>query len=138
MITTPITAAIKAFKLSNFKKIAVLTPYPKDVNIKVYDYLIKQGLDIKSFSSFNLNYDSEIAKVTQDSLIQTISSIDLKEVDCLFVSCTALKIIDLIEDLEENLNTNIISSNQAIIWDSLRLSNTNNKIGGYGKLFKLH
>ena len=85
-----------------------------------------------------MNYDSEIAKVTPDSLIQTISSIDLSEIDCLFVSCTALKILDLIEDLEENLKTNIISSNQAIIWDSLRLSKTNNKIDGFGKLFKLH
>ncbi|GIR66717.1 MAG: hypothetical protein CM15mP70_18240 [Pelagibacteraceae bacterium] len=56
---------------------------------------------------------------------------------CLFL-CTALKILDLIEDLEENLKTNIISSNQAIIWDSLRLSKTNNKIDGFGKLFKLH
>ena len=120
------------------KKIAVLTPYPKDVNVKVYKYLIDSGFEIKSFNSFNLNYDSEIAKVTPDSLIQTISSIDLSEIDCLFVSCTALKILDLIEDLEENLKTNIISSNQAIIWDSLRLSKTNNKIDGFGKLFKLH
>ena len=138
LITTPITAAIKAFKLSNFKKIAVLTPYPKEVNVKVYEYLIKHGFDIKSFSSFNLNYDSEIAKVTSDSLVKTISSLDLTDIDCLFVSCTALKILDLIEDLEENLKTNIISSNQAIIWDSLRLSKTNNKIDGFGKLFKLH
>ena len=138
LITTPITAAIKAFNLLNFKRIAVLTPYPKDVNIKVYEYLIKHGFEIKSFSSFNLNYDSEIAKVTPDSLVQTISSIDLTKIDCLFVSCTALKILDLIEDLEENLKTNIISSNQAIIWDSLRLSKTKNKINGFGKLFKLY
>ena len=37
LITTPITAAVKALKLLNHKKIAVLTPYPKDVNIKVYE-----------------------------------------------------------------------------------------------------
>ena len=40
LITTPITSAVKALKLLNHKKIAVLTPYPKDVNIKVYKYLI--------------------------------------------------------------------------------------------------
>ena len=137
-VTTPITAAIKAFKKLNLKNIAVLTPYPKDVNETVFDYLSKNQLTVDSFNSFNLNYDSEIAKVTPDSLIQTISSIDLAEIDCLFVSCTALKILDLIEDLEENLKTNIISSNQAIIWDSLRLSKTNNKIDRFGKLFKLH
>ena len=37
-----------------------------------------------------------------------------------------------------SLKTNIISSNQAIIWDSLRLSNTNEKINGFGQLFKSH
>mgnify|MGYP006248557503 FL=1 len=66
LITTPITAAVKALKLLNHKKIAVLTPYPKDVNVKVYKYLIDSGFEIKSFSSFNLNYDSEIAKVTHE------------------------------------------------------------------------
>ena len=122
----------------NHKKIAVLTPYPKDVNVKVNEYLIDSGFEIKSFSSFNLNYDSEIAKVTDDSLIQTICSIDLTDVDSIFVSCTALKVIDIIETLESKLRTDIISSNQAIIWDSLRLSNNNQKIDGFGKLFKLH
>ncbi|MDC0045111.1 racemase [Pelagibacteraceae bacterium] len=135
-ITTPITAAVKAFNLSKFKKIAVLTPYPKEVNRKVYNYLLNEGLDIMSFNSFNLNYDSEIAKVTKKSLIETISSINLKNVDCLFVSCTALKIVDLIDDLEKELNINLISSNQAIIWDSLRLSKINQKINGFGRLFK--
>ena len=138
LISTPITAAVKALKLLNHKKIAVLTPYPKDVNVKVYKYLIDSGFEIKSFSSFNLNYDSEIAKVTHNSLIQTISSIDLTDVDSIFVSCTALKVIDIIETLESKLRTDIISSNQAIIWDSLRLSNINQKIDGFGKLFKLH
>ena len=137
-ITTPITAAVKAFKLSKFKKIAVLTPYPKSVNLKVFDYLISQNLEVSSFNSFNLNYDSEIAKVTSSSLIEAISSINLSGVDCLFVSCTALKILDLIAELEKDLNINIISSNQAIIWDTLRLSNLHQKIEGFGKLFTLY
>ena len=63
---------------------------------------------------------------------------DHKNSDALFVSCTALKVIDIIETLESKLSTDIISSNQAIIWDSLRLSNINQKIDGFGKLFKLH
>ena len=111
-----------------------------EFSIKLEDQLlvIDSGFEIKSFSSFNLNYDSEIAKVTHDSLMQTISSIDLTDVDSIFVSCTALKVIDIIETLESKLSTDIISSNQAIIWDSLRLSNINQKIDGFGNLFKLH
>ena len=54
-VTTPITAALKAFKKLNLKNIAVLTPYPKDVNITVFNYLSTNNLTVDSFNSFNLN-----------------------------------------------------------------------------------
>ena len=135
-VTTPITAAIKAFTKLKLNNIAVLTPYPKDVNLTVFNYLISNKIQIDSFSSFNLSYDSEIAQVSLDSIMDGISNINLKKVDGLFVSCTALKIMDILEDVEKKFNTTVISSNQAIIWDCLRLIDIDTNIPGYGKLFK--
>ncbi len=135
-ITTPITAALKAFKKLDLNNIAVLTPYPKDVNVTVYNYLCKNNINIDTFSSFNLNYDSEIAQVSSDSIIEGIRNINLDKVDGLFVSCTALKIVDILDEVEKKFNTTVISSNQAIIWDCLKLLNINIKVTGYGKLFK--
>ena len=135
-VTTPITAALKAFKKLNLKKIAVLTPYPKVVNVTVYDYLVENNIIIDSFSSFNLEYDSDIAQVSLDSLEKEIAKIDLSNVDGLFVSCTALKIVDVLDKIEKKENTIVISSNQAIIWDCLRSVGIDSKIEGYGKLFE--
>ena len=135
-VTTPITAAIKAFNYLGIKKIAVLTPYPKDVNETVFNYLNEHNLTIDSFSSFNLEYDSEIAQVSLESLQKQIAKIDLSNVDGLFVSCTALKIVDVLDKIEKLQNTTIISSNQAIIWDCLRSVGIDTKIKGYGKLFE--
>ena len=135
-VTTPITAALKAFKKLNLKKIAVLTPYPKIVNVTVYDYLVENNIIIDSFSSFNLEYDSDIAQVSLGSLEKEISKIDLSNVDGLFVSCTALKIVDVLDKIEKKENTIVISSNQAIIWDCLRSVGIDSKIKGYGKLFE--
>ena len=135
-VTTPITAAIKAFKKLKLNNIAVLTPYPKDVNLTVFNYLSSNKIKIDSFSSFNLSYDSEIAQVSLDSIMDGISNINLKKVDGLFVSCTALKIMDILEDVEKKFNTTVISSNQAIIWDCLRLIEMDTNISGYGKLFQ--
>ena len=134
-VTTPITAAMKAFNHLGLKKIAVLTPYPKDVNATVYNYLIENNINVESFSSFNLEYDSEIAQVSLASLEKEISKIDLSNVDGLFVSCTALKIVDVLDRVESSQNTVVISSNQAIIWDCLRSVGIDSKIKGYGKLF---
>ena len=133
-VTTPITAALKAFKHLGLKNIAVLTPYPKDVNVTVYNYLNDNNIHVESFSSFNLEYDSEIAQVSLDSLEKEITKIDLSKVDGLFVSCTALKIVDVLDKIEKKLNTIVISSNQAIIWDCLRSVDIDSKIEGYGKL----
>ena len=64
-----------------------------------------------------------------------IAKIDLQKVDGLFVSCTALKIVDILDQVEKKFSTTVVSSNQAIIWDSLKLVNINPNVQGYGKLF---
>ena len=136
-VTTPITAAIKAFKKLNFKKIAVLTPYPIEVNKSVFDYLISQDLEIISFNSFNLEYDTDIANIDPKCIYETIESLERNEADVIFVSCTALPIVEILESIERKINKTIISSNQAMIWDSLRSVNINNSIKGYGKLLEV-
>ena len=134
-VSTPIKAALKAFTKLKFDKIAVLTPYPEQVNKTIFDYLIKNNIEIISFSSFNLEYDSDIANVDPKCLIETIDNIDHKNADAVFISCTALRAVEVLDQIEKRISKCVISSNQAIIWDCLRSVNINNNISGYGKLF---
>ena len=46
----------------NIKKIALFTPYPDSVNKTILEYFIKKNIDVTSFTSLNLNLDSEFAK----------------------------------------------------------------------------
>jgi len=85
-------------------------------------------------NSVILNYDSEIAQIKHENIIDQISEINLDDVDGLFVSCTALKIVDVLDKAEQKFQTTIVSSNQAIIWDCLRLVKVNTSIKGFGKL----
>lgn len=133
-VTTPITAALRAFEKLEINKIAILTPYPKLVNKTVYDYLKKRKIEIDSFSGFNLEYDSDIAKVDPQHLIRTVKNIDHSDVDAIFVSCTALRIVEVLQEIEDLIKKPIISSNQAIIWDTIRSTQINSSIEGYGKL----
>ena len=133
-VTTPITAALRAFKKLDINKIAILTPYPKLVNETVYDYLQKRRIEVDSFSGFNLEYDSDIAKVDPQHLIKTIKNINYSDADAVFVSCTALRIAEVLQEIEDLIKKPIISSNQAIIWDSIRSTKIKSSITGYGKL----
>ncbi len=135
-VTTPSTAAIKALKKLNIKKISLFTPYSKKLNDEVFEYFQKEGFEITSNSYFDIEADYDIGKVDQQYLYDVLSKIDLNGADALFVSCTALPVLEIIDKLEKNLNTIVLSSNQALIWDTLVKINQNNYIKGFGKLFQ--
>ena len=133
-VTTPITAAMRAFKKLKIHKVAILTPYPKLVNQTVYEYLKDKQIEIDTFSGFNLEYDSDIAKVDPQHLIKIIKDINYLDVDAVFVSCTALRIVEVLQEVEDLIKKPVISSNQAIIWDSIRSVEIKSSIEGFGKL----
>ena len=134
-VTTPSTSAIKALKKFKIKNISLFTPYSKKLNDEVVEYFKKEGFNIVSNSYFDIESDYDIGKVDQNYLYDVLSKIDLKEADALFVSCTALPVLPIIEKLEKKLNKIVLSSNQALIWDTLERIGKNESIEGFGKLF---
>ena len=60
---------------------------------------------------------------------------DLGDADSLFVSCTALPALSIIDKLEKKLKKTVLSSNQVLIWDTLQSIGKTQSIEGFGKLF---
>ena len=135
-VTTPITSAIKAFKKMNVKKIAVFTPYPEAVNKTIYEYLDKKNINVISFSTFNLDLDVDIARVDQRYLFETLINLNLNEAEGLFISCTALPALEIIDKVEKKINKPVFSSNQTLIWDSIRSVGYKSSVEGYGRLLR--
>ena len=135
-VTTPSTAAIKALKKFNIKNLSIFTPYSKKLNDEVVEYFKKEGFNITSNSYFDIESDYDIGKVDQNHLYDVLSKIDLHEADALFVSCTALPVLSIIDKLEKKLNKIVLSSNQALIWDTLEHIGKNESVEGFGSLFK--
>ena len=135
-VTTPITSAIKAFKLMEVKKIAVFTPYPESVNQTIYQYFAKKKIDVLSFGTFNLDLDEDFAKVDPKYLSETLTKLDLNDADALFISCTALPALEILDEVEKKINKPVFSSNQTLIWDSIRSVGYKSSVEGYGKLFR--
>ena len=134
-VTTPSTASIKALKKLNLNKIAIFTPYPKKLNDEVIDFFEKENFQITSNSYFDIASDIDIGKVDPNYLYDILSKMDLKGADALFISCTALPALSIIDKLEKKLGKTVLSSNQALIWDALEKIGENDSINGFGKLF---
>ena len=135
IVTTPSTASIKALKRLNVNKVAIFTPYSKKLNDEVLDFFKKENFEIKANSYFNIESDIDIGKVDPNYLYEVLSNMNLNGAEALFVSCTALPALSIINKLEEKLNKFVLSSNQTLIWDSLNAIGYKNKVEGFGKLF---
>tara|TARA_B100001939_G_scaffold48345_1_gene37762 strand:- start:404 stop:964 length:561 start_codon:yes stop_codon:yes gene_type:complete len=134
-LTTPSSAAIKALKKLGVKKIAIFTPYSKKLNDEVVIYFSNEGFEITSNYYLDIKADYDIGKVDQEFLYNTLSNFEMNDADALFISCTALPVLNIIDKLEKKLNKPVLSSNQALIWDSLESIGKNNSVTGFGKLF---
>ena len=135
-VTDPITSAIKAFKEMNVKKIALFTPYPETVNKTILEYFDRKKINIISFSTFNIDLDEDIASVDPNYLLETLIKLDMDDADALFISCTALPALEIIEKVEKKINRIVFCSNQTLIWDTLRSIGYKTPIKGYGKLLR--
>ena len=135
-VITPITSAVKALKHLNLKKISVFTPYPRAINEKVINYFKNEGFAIQSFASFNLDSDLDIGKIDPKYLLEVLAKMDIVDAEALFISCTALPAFEIIQELENKIKKIVLSSNQVLIWDSVRSVEYNSSIEGYGKLLR--
>ena len=134
-VVTPSSAAVNALRKLNVKKVSVFTPYSEKLNNDVVDYFKKENFIVTSNSYFDISYDNDIAKVDPDYLFEVITKMDLGEAEAVFLSCTNLPALNIVDKLEKKLNKFVLSSNQALIWDTLESIGQNNSIKGFGKLF---
>ena len=134
-VTTPITSAINALKTLKINKVSIFTPYTDEINQSVINYFKNEKIEISELSYFDIASDLDIGKVDPQHVFETLTKIDLTKSDALFVSCTALPILSVIAELEKKISKVVLSSNQTLIWDTLKEINYNNKVEGFGELF---
>ena len=134
-VTTPITSAINAFKVLEVNKISIFTPYTDEINQSLINYFKSENIEISNLSYLDIPSDLDIGKIDPNYLFETLVNIDLSKSDALFISCTALPVLSLIKDIEKKIGKIILSSNQVLIWDTLKHINFKNKILNYGELF---
>jgi maleate isomerase len=136
--TTPITAARAGFDALGARRIALLTPYRDDINRFMRDYIEAQGVAVPVMGSFNEEDDLKAARIDAASIRDAAIELGRSErVDAVFVSCTSLRLVDAVADIEETLGKPVTSSNHAMAWHCLRLAGIDDARPGCGRLFDL-
>ena len=114
---------------------SIFTPYTDEINQSVINYFKKENINVDELSYFDIASDLDIGKVDPQYLFEVLTKIDLKKSDALFVSCTALPVLSIISELEKKISKVVLSSNQTLIWDTLKEIKYNDNVEGFGELF---
>ncbi len=136
--TSIITAVLRALNTLGARKIAVATPYLDEINRREADYMAATGLEIVNLQGLNLEKDSDMVRVTPAFIADFAQGVDRAEAAALFISCGALRSIDVVDALEDRLGKPVVCSNQAMVWDTLRRAGIDDAIAGYGTLLNKH
>lgn len=131
----PALSGREALKALGVKKIGLVTPYFEEVSLSVVGYFKEHGIEVVHNIYMNCEDDYQISRVSPQSLLN--ASIQASEgVDAVFLSCTALPAMSQIEAIENKIGIPVVTSNQSMIWHSLRLMGIQDCYP-YGKLFEV-
>lgn len=134
--TSLITAVISALNAMEIKKVAIATPYLDEVNAQEKTYLEERGFDVTTIRGLNLEQDSDMIRVRPDAISDLARSVNSDEAEAVFISCGALRSVDVIDALEEELGKPVICSNQAMAWDVLRKAGITDAVPNCGRLLR--
>jgi maleate isomerase len=132
--TTLITGVIRALRAVGAKSVAVATPYLEEIDRQEDDYLRAAGFDVVNIDGLRIEKDSDMVRVPPAYIVDFALSADRPEADALFISCGALRTLDVVGEIERRAGKPTICSNQAMIWDCLRRAGIEDRIQGYGRL----
>lgn len=136
--TSLIAGVIRALKTVGARKLAVGTPYLTEVNDKETVYLEQAGFEVLSMTGLDIEKDSDMVRVTPDFLFEYAVALDQPDADAVFLSCGALRTLDVVDEIEQRIGKPVIASNQAMLWDTLRLAGIDDRIEGIGTLLRDH
>lgn len=122
-VTEPVSALLAACEQLDLKRIGFLSPYIEPVSKHLRDILCNNGITTPAFGSFEEATEAKVVRIDTPSIIAAATQIAAQsDIQALFLSCTNLRTLDAIPELEDTLGITVLSSNLVLAWHMARLS----------------
>lgn len=133
--STTATSVVAALRHLGARRVCVGTPYPAEVDEREREFLEDNGFSVARIVGLGKAYDREIGALRDDEVLGLARSAYEPDCDVLFLSCTNLPALSLIEPLERELGTTVVTSNSATIWHLLKVAGIEQNLDpAYGRL----
>ncbi len=131
---TTAQAIREAFAHFGIKKLVLISPYVKATNEHEVKYLAEAGYTVIHELGLGLESDGYGA-VTPEQWINVVMENTRPDADGYFLSCTNTRMIETINDLEQQLGKPVVNSNQATLWLCLKKLGVRHADKTLGRLF---
>jgi maleate cis-trans isomerase len=134
-VTTTVLSILEALRFLGKKRIAVASPWSSEVNQKAVRYLQESGIDVVNVHAEaidRITVNDQLPKWTYHLAREA----DKASAEAVCIFATDLRSMEVIAPLEKVLGKPVISSNQSILFHTLRLMNYDETITGYGALLE--
>lgn len=136
--TVPYTqGVVEGLRLLGAKRIAVATPYIEAVDILETAFYEGAGFDIVNIQGLGIIDNVKSGLVSPEFWYEFVKEVDRPEADAIFISCTQVRAIEVIERLEDELDKPVVAANVAALWIMLKETGYSKPISGYGRLLEM-
>lgn len=137
-VSSSTTAQRNAYKALGARKVGTVHPFLPDQNPR-HDRYIQEYFGLESAGVYaggsNLKALGKIPVTSALEWGRTLKK-SHPEIDTFNFACPHWRVIDAIDPLEQELGVNVMTSLQAIAWESLRQTGVMDRIDGYGRLLR--
>ena len=135
-VATPVTSAVEALEFMGIKRISLLTPYLDSVNQAMRAFFEAGGIEVLNIGGFCLEDGNEMSEIPPEAIYQAALETCREDADGLFISCTAIRAVQILDRAEEALGKPVLSSIQTLFWQALRAAGYQKPLEGCGSLMR--
>jgi maleate cis-trans isomerase len=115
-VITTAGAMAEAFARNGHRKVDVVTPYVALTNDRLKQFLTQHGIEVQRLSTFDMLDMFDHAKIQPEQIYQKVKETTTEESTAVFVACTQLRALEVLDMLERDIGKPVYSAVQATAW----------------------
>jgi maleate cis-trans isomerase len=112
-VVTTARAMLDALREIGARRIALLTPYQDDVNMRIRRFLESGDISVDHLDSFHAADVSALGRITEDEVEQRARAMIEADCDALFIACSQLPTFHILDSLQSAFGKPVLSSIQS-------------------------
>jgi len=134
--TTTTTAIIAGLRVLGINRLILISPYSESVHQEERSFLEEMGFQVVNERCLSLSDCIEQYETGELRWYEVAKTLKDPRSDGYFISCGGIRVVDIIQRLETDLNKPVVTSNQALVWHCLGMIGFQGPIKGFGRLFE--